>query len=54
MTYLHIVHDHVLDRVVLEVLSQTADGHTVATSAGSVLDENVGRSGLDRDAVITP
>jgi hypothetical protein len=52
-TYLYIVHDHILDSAVLEVLSQTSNGHTVSTSARGVLDEDVERPGFDRDAIIT-
>jgi hypothetical protein len=53
-TYLHIIHDHILDSAVFEVLSQTSNGHTVSTSARGVLDEDVGRSRFNGDAIVTP
>jgi hypothetical protein len=53
-TYLYIVHDHILDTAVLEILSQASNGHTVSTSARGVLDEDVGRPGFDRDTIVAP
>jgi hypothetical protein len=54
MTYLYIIHDHILDSTVLEVLSQTSNRHTVSTSARGVLDEDVGRSRFYRNTIIAP
>lgn len=53
-TYLHIIHNYILDTAVLEVLSKTPDGYAIPTPTCDVLDEDIRSSRLHSDAVISP